>query len=654
MRLATRFSRAEFREVERGIEITWPALAPSRTHVRLPAGSARARVTLTAAPDNRSIVLRCRIENHFQEPIPQILFPDLSGLRPIGAPEATRLTMARGSVTPFTERKQSRHHGALWTVDSSWRVYEATAYSYGPNVMSWLDYGSLQGGFSLFPRRWRSRDYRRPDILTYVSERQPDRMRLACWLGGKVAPGATWESDEYWLTPHEGGWAKGIETYRAFVAQVNPPHEIPKRIREGLGYLSIWMSDSQETVPERAAMRFKDLPAIARDTRAHGIDEMAVWRWCRHLEMPIPIRPVLGTTEEWIQSVRESQALGVHIAAALGIHLLHHSQLPRYGVAYTARSAWNYHRDLIPNFNPSYLRGLPFDHAGQQVPTSNPVWQKDVVASIAEWIDRGVTSFTWDVFGGGGPDGPLSARYEDNVALLDVTKQLRARARKADPEASFNAETNSISGLEWDGEVLDYTWNWLSNQVKEGHLTTTTYVEYVEAAPIQNVLRTPRPNCMVESSPLALAKCTADGTYVNFLLRKPDGENGSAVLSEKPELSAAVKQAVARRRQFLPFFTGGTPIGDGILAAPSPVFVRAHILDGRALVVLVNDSGAATTADLSLNPALWLPKGKHRLRRFDAAGRAAGEAEITIARGRPVPLKGRRLGPGEMEFVTID
>ena len=297
---------------------------------------------------------------------------------------------------------------------------------------------------------------------------------------------------------------------------------------------------------------------------------------------------------------------------------------------------------------------MPFDHAGQTVPPSNVLWQKDVVASVSEWIDRGVTSFTWDVFGGGGPDGPLSSRYEDNVALLDVVKRLRAHARETDPESSFTAETNSISGLEWDGEVLDYTWNWLSIQTKEGHLTTTEYVEYVEAAPINNVLRAPRVNCNVESSPLALKKSMADGTYINFLLRKPDGENGSAILSEKPELSRAVKQVAARRRQFLPFFTDGTPIGDGILADPGPVFVRAHIWGNRALVVLVNEAGAPVMTDLNLNPALWLPEGKHRLRRFDADGRSTDEAEIAVKKGHPSFVKGGKLTPGDMEYITID
>ena len=94
--------------------------------------------------------------------------------------------------------------------------------------------------------------------------------------------------------------------------------------------------------------------------------------------------------------------------------------------------------------------------------------------------------------------------------------------------------------------MLDYTWNWISDQFKEGPLTTPTYVEYIEAAPILNVLRSPRVNYNIESSPLAVKKGFADGAYLNFLLRKPDGENGSAILGEKPALSPVVKQMAAR------------------------------------------------------------------------------------------------------------
>ena len=86
MRLATRFSSAVIEESAQRLTITWPELAPSRTHVSLPPGSASARVTLTAGPDGRSVLLRCRIENKFSQPLPQIFFPDFFGLRAVGTP----------------------------------------------------------------------------------------------------------------------------------------------------------------------------------------------------------------------------------------------------------------------------------------------------------------------------------------------------------------------------------------------------------------------------------------------------------------------------------------------------------------------------------------------------------------------------------------
>jgi len=273
---------------------------------------------------------------------------------------------------------------------------------------------------------------------------------------------------------------------------------------------------------------------------------------------------------------------------------------------------------------------------------------------LTAWADRGLTSFTWDVFGGAGPDGPLSSRYEDNVALIEMVKRIRAHTRKLDRESSFNAETNSITGLEWDGEVLDYTWNWICNQVKEGHLTTTTYQEHIDAGPILNVLRSPRVNCNVEGSPLALKQAFADGAYINFLLRKPDGENGSATLSEKPALSAAVTQAAARRRQFLAYFADGVPIGECILAVPSPLFVRAHVHGDRALVIVLNDGVTARPTALELNLGLWLPAGAHRLQRYDADGTAIGPPEIPDAQNGVARLNLGELAPGEMAFVTLE
>jgi hypothetical protein len=146
----------------------------------------------------------------------------------------------------------------------------------------------------------------------------------------------------------------------------------------------------------------------------------------------------------------------------------------------------------------------------------------------------------------------------------------------------------------------------------------------------------------------------AAGAYLNFLLRKPDGENGSAILSEKPALSPVVKQAAARRKQLLPFFTEGLPIGDCILAERSPLFVRSHLHNNRALIVVLNDGNGPRTLDINLNLPLWLTGDAHSVSRYDANGRLTSETRISVKKGQPFRLKGSELNPGEMEFIVIN
>ena len=150
-----------------------------------------------------------------------------------------------------------------------------------------------------------------------------------------------------------------------------------------------------------------------------------------------------------------------------------------------------------------------------------------------------------------------------------------------------------------------------------------------------------------------MKKGFADGAYLNFLLRKPDGENGSAILGEKPALSPVVKQMAARRKQFLPFFTEGVPLGDCILAEPSPLFVRSHVHNNRAFIVVLNDGSSPRAIDLSLNLPLWLTGESHRVSRYDSDGRLTSEERISVKKGQASQLKGRELKPGDMEFIVI-
>jgi hypothetical protein len=263
MRLASRFSKAQvINNGASGVEIRWENLGASRPNLPLPAGNVVAVVTIRAADDGKSVILSCHIENQSSASIPQELFPDLWGLKPVADLEHTRLRLARGTVLPFVTPVVPPD-AAPFYAELGWKEYPGKGGYYAENALRWLDYGSFNRGLSVFQKSWGTPEP--PDLLTYRSERDPMSLRLAWQQKKNIEPGQSWDSGEFWLTPHRGGWAKGIEVYRAYVNQVNPPREIPRHVREGIGYQTVWMMQGLEVDPGKAAFRFADLPRVAAD-----------------------------------------------------------------------------------------------------------------------------------------------------------------------------------------------------------------------------------------------------------------------------------------------------------------------------------------------------------------------------------------------------
>ena len=115
-----------------------------------------------------------------------------------------------------------------------------------------------------------------------------------------------------WLTPHPGGWAKGIEVYRDYVEQVNPPRPLPKHIQNGLGFQTIWMTQQPEKEREKVYFRYTDIPRVARDALQYGLTELVPWFWNSvYFTMPIRSSRLLGTEQELLQGIAQAKALGV-------------------------------------------------------------------------------------------------------------------------------------------------------------------------------------------------------------------------------------------------------------------------------------------------------------------------------------------------------
>jgi hypothetical protein len=225
------------------------------------------------------------------------------------------------------------------------------------------------------------------------------------------------------------------------------------------------------------------------------------------------------------------------------------------------------------------------------------VWEQDVIAGLGAWIDKGLTSFSWDVFA-------AKAQNGGRPGLLATIDTVRKHARAQYPQSTFSGE--SVSNLEFDSQVLDYTWNW---------------VDYEDAAPITSVLRTPRLNCDVEASSLVVKKCFADNLFLNVMPRKPDQPNGTALISDKPELAAALSQVANLRQKFLPYFVNGTFIGDSVLDQPLKAFVRGYQLKDKMLVIVLNNDKQTNALSVQSDLSLWLHSaGGYEVKYYDAGG----------------------------------
>ena len=82
-----------------------------------------------------------------------------------------------------------------------------------------------------------------------------------------------------------------------------------------------------------------------------------------------------------------------------------------------------------------------------QVGPSNPKWQDEVAASCRRWVDKGITSFSWDQY--------LTTADKPNIQ--DLTRRIRDYARR---RTRSQLSAAGASHVEIDAEWLDYTWNW--------------------------------------------------------------------------------------------------------------------------------------------------------------------------------------------------
>ncbi len=586
------------------------SLGPSRSQFRVE-GEVMAVATLRAHEDGHSILLSCEIENRSPRPLRQVVFPELRGLLPTAGPDNTIFKTCGFGSAPF--RELLTPEADQWYANNNSTIEHKSGGMFHSMWARWMDLGGLNGGVSLFPLRW---GWDRQTTTVLQLQQSTQRLRLLCLNPEEVAPGQKWSSGEWLLTPHKSGWAKGIEPYREWVrSRVQRRYTMPRHIREGLGYRTVWMCQNQPGDPGDAVWRFTDLPDLAREARAHGLVELVLWAWQPAFDASLPAPfPHLGSEQEMIEAARECRSIGVPITPFISVLQANPKTAGRYGLRVTDNNGWTYHTEMLPRWNPPYATGL----SCVQVGPANQAWQDEVAQACRCWADRGFASISWDQYW-------TSA---DKPSMQDLTRRIRDYARQRDPESSFSGE--ELWNVEIDCEWLDYTWNWGA---------------YRDCQAFVNAFPAPRPNVNIHRSVAEARFAFMDNLFLNVWPAKPDNINGSERISAVSSLSETLKTCARLRRQFLPFFTEGVLIGNCLLTEPAPgVRVSAYVLPDRVLAIVLNQ-GAERSLKFRYDLEPWIPKsGAVAMTRYAEDGKAVESRSLR----RSGLLQTVRMKPLEM------
>ncbi|MBQ8914612.1 MAG: hypothetical protein IJ046_00375, partial [Clostridia bacterium] len=243
-------------------------------------------VTIKALPDGKSVSMRLSLKNNSGANIEQVLFPDMNGIDPTDSEAEDRLTMMGGAMSPFVKLKntpKSRETFFAWTPTTSGIFMRAGGLQQKAFIGRWYDMGSRKGGFSMYRRHWgwgpdTKQNMGYDEQLWIKLNNKTGKLRLASVHTVKVEAGQEYDSGEYVLTPHRGDWLRGVEPYRLYVEEnqkrVVP---VPQRVREMLGFRTIFMANGYSKHPTDFSWRYDDFETIADDMIEHGLYDLNVW-----------------------------------------------------------------------------------------------------------------------------------------------------------------------------------------------------------------------------------------------------------------------------------------------------------------------------------------------------------------------------------------
>ena len=576
-------------------------------------GGISARIIMKPMADKRSVSMRLVVKNNSEAPVVQVLFPDINGIAPTDCEENEKLTMMGGSWKPFVKLKntaKSRETFFAWTETTAGKFVRAGGLQQRAFIGRWYDMGSRKGGFSMYRRHWgwgpdTDNNMGYDERLWVKLDNKTNKLRIASLRDTKIEKGGGYDSGEYVITPHAGDWLRGVGAYREYVLEnqkrVVP---VPKRVKEMLGFRTIFMSNGYSKHPTDYSWKYDDFETIADDMLEHGISDLNVWgqfNW----NLPFGEHRFYkewGGFENWKKNADKIRAKGVTITPLVS-WISAWEETARFLGIEKRSGSWAETPEAIPMFAAPYC-----DRWGcfQMHDHTNEQWKDEIRKGLRFLRDEcGCPDICWDQYVLGD---------NKNDSIRDIIHEYRLETEAMYPGAAFSSECTLY--YESDIDNTDFTWNWIYWSEKRDY------------RPYLHIIRTLRPNMNVDSTPEYAKFIFMDNLMMNVYPSHPEEYNGGALISEYPEFSEAVKTCASLRREYLSYFVDGVMVSDCMLTEDCEGRLTGYLLEDEGKLLMIAYKANDGESTLSLDLTDFVGANDHSYIIKDEKGRVVSEGTL--------------------------
>ena len=576
-------------------------------------GGIYAKVTMKAQADGKSVSMRLNIKNNSKAEIAQVLFPDMNGIVPTDCEEKDKLTMMGGAMKPFVRLKntpKSRETFFAWDETTCGIFMRAGGLQQRAFIGRWYDMGSRKGGFSMYRRHWgwgpdTKNNMGYDEQLWIKLDNKRDKLRLASVHTVKVEGGAEYDSGEYVITPHTGDWLRGVSAYREYVeSKQNRVVPVPQRVKEMLGFRTIFMSNGYSKHPTDYSWKYDDFETIADDMLEHGLSDLNVWG---QFNWNLPFGPhrfyeEWGGFENWKKNADKIREKGITITPLVS-WISAWEETARFLGIEKRSGSWAETPMAIPMFAAPYC-----DRWGcfQMHDHSNETWKEEIRKGLRFLRDEcGCRDICWDQY-------VLGDNSDDSIR--DIINEYRIETEKMYPGTAFSSECTLY--YESDIDNTDFTWNWIYWSDKRDY------------RPYMHIIRTLRPNMNVDSTPEYVKFIFMDNLMMNVYPSRPEEYNGGALISEYPEYSEAVKTCAALRKAYLSYFTDGVMVSDCMLRDDCQGRLTGYLKEAEGKLLLIAYKPVSEDTTLLLDLSEFLKGDSHSCIVKDEKGNTVKECNL--------------------------